>query len=97
LFQSTFLSAKSPDFQLKSGAMNISRENGTRVVAIGVFIKGRDMGSVVNDIKQRVSKIQMPPGYNRNVERRIRKPGTRNEAAFIGGTDQCSVDLRSFV
>jgi cobalt-zinc-cadmium resistance protein CzcA len=51
------------DFDLKSGAMNISRENGTRVVAIGVFIKGRDMGSVVNDMKARVAKIQMPNGY----------------------------------
>ncbi len=51
------------DFQLTSGAMNISRENGTRVVAIGVFIKGRDMGSVVKDMQSRVSKIQMPPGY----------------------------------
>jgi len=33
-------------FKESSGSMNISRENGTRVTAIGVFIKGRDMGSV---------------------------------------------------
>ena len=51
------------DFKLTSGAMNISRENGTRVVAIGVFIKGRDMGSVVADMQARVREIRLPPGY----------------------------------
>ena len=51
------------DFKLTSGAMNISREHGTRVVAIGVFIKGRDMGSVVADMQARVREIRLPPGY----------------------------------
>ncbi len=37
-----------------SGAMNIARESGSRVAAIGVFIAGRDMGSVVSDMKERV-------------------------------------------
>ncbi len=50
-------------FKESSGSMNISRENGTRVTAIGVFIKGRDMGSVVADMQARVHEIQMPPGY----------------------------------
>jgi cobalt-zinc-cadmium resistance protein CzcA len=50
-------------FKESSGSMNISRENGTRVTAIGVFIKGRDMGSVVADMQVRVREIQMPPGY----------------------------------
>jgi cobalt-zinc-cadmium resistance protein CzcA len=44
--------------------MNISRENGGRVIAIGVFIEGRDMGSVVSDMKQRVEKqVKLPEGY----------------------------------
>ena len=44
--------------------MNISRVNGGRVIAIGVFIEGRDMGSVVNDMKQRVEKqVKLPEGY----------------------------------
>src|SRR5437667_3499149 len=50
-------------FKESSGGMNISRENGTRVTAIGVFIKGRDMGSVVSDMQSRVREIKMPPGY----------------------------------
>ncbi len=50
-------------FKVASGKMNISRENGTRVVAIGVFIKGRDMGSVVKDMQGRVKDLNMPPGY----------------------------------
>ncbi|HWH68057.1 MAG TPA: efflux RND transporter permease subunit, partial [Candidatus Sulfotelmatobacter sp.] len=50
-------------FKETCGSMNISRENGTRLSAIGVFIKGRDMGSVVADMQQRLSKITLPPGY----------------------------------
>jgi heavy metal efflux system protein len=47
-----------------SGAMNIAREGGRRTVAIGIFIKGRDMGSVVGDMQARVSKnVKIPEGY----------------------------------
>ena len=51
------------DFKYVTGSMNISRENGTRMTAIGVFIKGRDMGSVVADMQEQVKKVPMPPGY----------------------------------
>ncbi len=52
------------NFRTASGAMNISRENGQRVLSIGVFIKDRDMGSVVADMQARVaSRVQLPEGY----------------------------------
>jgi cobalt-zinc-cadmium resistance protein CzcA len=51
-------------FKTIGGSMNISRENGGRVIAIGVFIQGRDMGSVVADMQQRVAaRVQLPAGY----------------------------------
>ena len=43
-------------FRSVAGAMNIARENGRRVVSIGVFIRDRDMGSVVKDMQARVAK-----------------------------------------
>lgn len=47
-----------------SGAMNIARENGRRVVAIGIFIKDRDMGSVVADLQAAAAKeLKLPTGY----------------------------------
>jgi len=47
-----------------SGAMNIAREAGRRTMAIGIFIKGRDMGSVVADMKQRVeANVKIPENY----------------------------------
>jgi heavy metal efflux system protein len=50
-----------------SGAMNIARELGRRTMAIGIFIKGRDMGSVVADMKQRVNaNVKIPENYNVN-------------------------------
>jgi len=51
-------------FQLASGAMNIARENGRRVLSVGVFIRDRDMGSVVADMRERVDKaIKLDQGY----------------------------------
>jgi cobalt-zinc-cadmium resistance protein CzcA len=55
--------AEVANFRTTTGSMNISRENGTRVTAIGVFIKGRDMGSVVAEMQQRAKNIAMPSGY----------------------------------
>ena len=52
-------------FHMTEGAMNISRENGQRVAAIGVFIRDRDMGSVVADMQARVAANIVPPaGYS---------------------------------
>jgi cobalt-zinc-cadmium resistance protein CzcA len=46
------------------GAMNIAREAGRRATAIGIYIKDRDMGSVVKDMQARVEKaVKLPPGY----------------------------------
>jgi cobalt-zinc-cadmium resistance protein CzcA len=52
------------DIRQASGAMNIAREAGRRTMAIGIFIKGRDMGSVVADMKDRVAKnVKVPENY----------------------------------
>jgi cobalt-zinc-cadmium resistance protein CzcA len=46
-----------------SGSMNISRESGMRVAALGIFIRGRDMGSVVKDMQERVqANVSVPNG-----------------------------------
>jgi cobalt-zinc-cadmium resistance protein CzcA len=43
--------------------MNISRELGLRVASIGVFIRDRDMGSIVKEMQQRVARnVQLPSG-----------------------------------
>jgi cobalt-zinc-cadmium resistance protein CzcA len=49
-------------FKPGSGAMNIARESGQRVVAIGVFIRDRDMGSVVADMQKAAADIKLPRG-----------------------------------
>lgn len=49
---------------VKEGVMNISRENGRSTAAIGVFIKGRDMGSLVQEMQQAVEQnVKLPSGY----------------------------------
>jgi cobalt-zinc-cadmium resistance protein CzcA len=53
------------DFDTVSGVQNIAREGGIRVFSIGIFIRDRDMGSVVADMKRRVDEqVRLPPGYS---------------------------------
>jgi len=50
---------------LQEGVLNISREGGRGAAAIGVFIKNRDMGSLVQEMQSEVSrKFHIPPGYS---------------------------------
>jgi cobalt-zinc-cadmium resistance protein CzcA len=52
-------------FRTIGSVMNISRENGRKLLAIGVFINGRDMGSVVSDFKARFEQsVKLPEGYS---------------------------------
>jgi cobalt-zinc-cadmium resistance protein CzcA len=51
-------------FRESTGAMNIARESGRRVVAIGVFIRDRDMGSVVHDMQEKAKGLSLPEGYS---------------------------------
>ena len=51
-------------FRSASGAMDIARESGQRVVAIGVFIRDRDMGSIVADMKTQAAGVDLPEGYS---------------------------------
>ena len=53
-------------FRAVSGAMNIARENGRRVVSIGVFIRDRDMGSVVKDMQAKVA-AKVPLGEGEEI------------------------------
>ena len=50
---------------VQEGVLNISREAGRSTAAIGVFIKDRDMGSLVQEMQQVVEKnLKLPAGYN---------------------------------
>ncbi len=52
------------NFRETSGSMNISREGSSRLSAISVFIKGRDMGSVVADMQARARRVPLLPGWH---------------------------------
>ena len=48
----------------QDGVLNISREGGRGTAAIGIFIKDRDMGSLVDEMQQKVNaNLKLPPGY----------------------------------
>jgi cobalt-zinc-cadmium resistance protein CzcA len=51
--------------QVKDGAYDIYREGNSRYVAITFSVRGRDLGSTVEEAMRQISeKVQLPPGYH---------------------------------
>jgi cobalt-zinc-cadmium resistance protein CzcA len=49
---------------LTSGPNQISRENGKRRLVVSANVRGRDLGSFVQDVQQTIAKeVQLPAGY----------------------------------
>ena len=52
------------DFNLAPGPNQISRENGKRRIVVTVNVRGRDIGSFVNDAEKAIRKnVKIPSGY----------------------------------
>ncbi|MBQ0720805.1 MAG: CusA/CzcA family heavy metal efflux RND transporter [Gammaproteobacteria bacterium] len=50
--------------ELAPAPNQISRENGKRRVVVTANVRGRDLGSFIGDVKQRINEeIELPPGY----------------------------------
>jgi cobalt-zinc-cadmium resistance protein CzcA len=53
------------DINLRDGASQIYRENNSRYVAIKYSVRGRDLGSTVEEaIRQVNERVKLPPGYS---------------------------------
>jgi cobalt-zinc-cadmium resistance protein CzcA len=56
--------AQLTNVEVKDGAYDIFREGNTRYVAVTFNVRGRDLGTTVEDaIKKIGQKVKMPPGY----------------------------------
>ena len=51
------------DFSMKPGVAEIERENLQTMGVVTARLNNRDLGSVINDIKKELSKINLPPSY----------------------------------
>lgn len=49
--------------EYKLGPAQVSREDGKRRIVIGFNVSGRDVASVVGDLRQRLEPIKLPTGY----------------------------------
>lgn len=56
------------DISIESGPPQVRRDDVQRRVVIQANVQGRDMGSVVTDIRQAISeKVDLPPGYSVDI------------------------------
>ncbi|RUT01545.1 cation efflux system protein [Dulcicalothrix desertica PCC 7102] len=46
-----------------SGPSTINRENVSRLIVVAANVSGKDLGSVIKDVRDRVKQIQLPGGY----------------------------------
>lgn len=52
------------DIDIKEGPAEITRDNGKRRIVIQTNVRGRDIGSFVEELKRKInSDVKMPPGY----------------------------------
>ncbi|MCJ8167620.1 CusA/CzcA family heavy metal efflux RND transporter [Pontibacter sp. E15-1] len=52
------------DISYQPGPMQISRDNTSRRINVGVNVRGRDVESMVNEIQQKLeAQLNLPPGY----------------------------------
>ena len=57
--------AQLTNVEVKDGAYDIFREGNTRYVAVTFNVRGRDLGTTVEDAIERISKnVKLPPGYS---------------------------------
>ena len=52
------------DIEMRIGPNQISRENGKRRVVVTANVRGRDLGSFVDEVQQAIAEnVDLPPGY----------------------------------
>ena len=52
------------EISYKPGPMQISRDNTSRRISVGVNVRGRDVKSMVEEIQQKLeTQVKLPPGY----------------------------------
>jgi cobalt-zinc-cadmium resistance protein CzcA len=57
--------AQLTNVEVKDGAYDIFRENNSRYVAITFNVRGRDLGTTVEEATKKITeKVKMPPGYH---------------------------------
>ncbi len=50
-------------FETAPGPNQVSREDGKRRIVVSANVRGRDIGSFVNEAEQRLESLQLPAGY----------------------------------
>ena len=55
------------DVRIQPSPNSISRVNATRKIDVSTNVEGRDLGSVANDVEERLEKVNFPLGFSAEV------------------------------
>jgi len=69
-----------------TGPNTINRENVSRLIVVSANVNGRDLGSVITDIRNRVKQqVQLPPGYYIQYGGQFQAQETATQTLLIAG------------
>ena len=70
------------ELDVAEGPNQISRENGKRRIVVQANVRGRDIGSFVDEAQAAIEReVKLPAGQLARVGRAVREPGRGEEAA----------------
>jgi len=74
------------DINYSTGANTINHENVSRLLVVSANINGRDLGSVITDIRKQVKeKVQLPSGYYIQYGGQFQAQENANQTLLIAG------------
>lgn len=71
------------DVQLASSPIQIDRKYQQRLIDVTANVTGRDLGSVANDIKQKVAGLEIPPGFEIQMSGNVEQQGKTFSALLL--------------
>jgi cobalt-zinc-cadmium resistance protein CzcA len=65
------------------GLGTIKREAGSRRIAVEASVTGRDLGSAAQDVRERLAKLSLPPGYFLDVGGKVESQARAQQALYL--------------
>ena len=65
------------------GLGTIKREAGSRRIAVEASVTGRDLGSAARDVRERLAKLSLPPGYFLDVGGKVESQARAQQALYL--------------
>jgi CzcA family heavy metal efflux pump len=68
-----------------TGSSTINRENVSRLIVVSANVSGRDLGSVIKEVRDRVKQVELPGGYHVQFGGQFQAQEQATQTLFLSG------------